>query len=565
MAENNYIVEGVLVMKDAASAVIKKVSDVADRLKHNLEGGFELMSAVGGLAGVFGLHRTVEDLNNMYLAVGRVKAVTGTTAEEAHGVLNVLDDWGGGLEGAERMLLRMQGKFDGVEDAAGGANQQIKEMTSWFKKHDIDMKWGPEKKLERLAALAKSGDLNVDIMKRYFGMRPEAAAKAMQGLQRGAESFKDAFETTTKSPGVITESALASFERMRIAKDDMADAWGLLANTIYKSIFPVVTSLMNYVRNHLDKWAVGAQRFGTWLNKHLDTAHRTVVAMVKLMALNKGLNMLGFAGGPGTKLLGMAIMPTIGKALQMVAENIDGWGTRLGKLWNQLVVAFETIFGAVKTVLDPVLTMLGLDMKSAASFMLSVANQIGEGWLWIVAVLKGTYEWLVNKMASVFEDVGDFFGGTAEQNAVIDKAFKGGGNPLDIMSQMFDPNSDFAKAGQAADKRKERERSGQGFYDTLDNAHTALVREGSGRYWDNFLKNTQRAQEEATANAMSRSKTPGDRSQNYQDFRGSKFDIKQNFAEGFDSDRIAVAFSRDISNLGERALQSGFAPVNTVR
>lgn len=45
------------------------------------------------------------------------------------------------------------------------------------------------------------------------------------------------------------------------------------------------------------------------------------------------------------------------------------------------------------------------------------------------------------------------------------------------------------------------------------------------------------------------------------DFRGSRFDITQNFAEGFDADRIAVTFGNDLARLGEIKSQSGFAPL----
>ncbi len=50
-----------------------------------------------------------------------------------------------------------------------------------------------------------------------------------------------------------------------------------------------------------------------------------------------------------------------------------------------------------------------------------------------------------------------------------------------------------------------------------------------------------------------------------QDFRFSKFDIKQEFAEGFDPDRIAVAFATDLSKLGEMRMQSAYAPLFTAR
>lgn len=46
----------------------------------------------------------------------------------------------------------------------------------------------------------------------------------------------------------------------------------------------------------------------------------------------------------------------------------------------------------------------------------------------------------------------------------------------------------------------------------------------------------------------------------YQDFRGSRFDVTQKFAEGFDPDRVAVALAKDLGRIGENKLQSGFEP-----
>lgn len=50
-----------------------------------------------------------------------------------------------------------------------------------------------------------------------------------------------------------------------------------------------------------------------------------------------------------------------------------------------------------------------------------------------------------------------------------------------------------------------------------------------------------------------------------QDFRNSRFDVTQRFAEGFDPDRIAVAFAQDLGRIGSERLQSGFEPMFTVR
>ena len=54
---------------------------------------------------------------------------------------------------------------------------------------------------------------------------------------------------------------------------------------------------------------------------------------------------------------------------------------------------------------------------------------------------------------------------------------------------------------------------------------------------------------------------PEDRSKVNYDFRFSRFDIRQNFAEGFDPDRIAVAFATDLARLSEMKLHSSMSPV----
>lgn len=62
-------------------------------------------------------------------------------------------------------------------------------------------------------------------------------------------------------------------------------------------------------------------------------------------------------------------------------------------------------------------------------------------------------------------------------------------------------------------------------------------------------------------------KAPGQRggAKVTQDFRGSRFTIQQDFKEGFDPDRIAVAFAKDVGKIAAQRLQSGFEPLFAVR
>lgn len=74
----------------------------------------------------------------------------------------------------------------------------------------------------------------------------------------------------------------------------------------------------------------------------------------------------------------------------------------------------------------------------------------------------------------------------------------------------------------------------------------------------------------AIAGMSKQSKNPADNARDRQptphvgqDFRYSRFDITQRFAEGFDPDRVASAFAEDLAGLAENRLQSGFQPAFT--
>ena len=60
--------------------------------------------------------------------------------------------------------------------------------------------------------------------------------------------------------------------------------------------------------------------------------------------------------------------------------------------------------------------------------------------------------------------------------------------------------------------------------------------------------------------AMTGRAPPQQRPHTTQDFRYSRFDITQKFAEGFDPDRVASAMASDLSSMAEQQLESGFSP-----
>lgn len=103
----------------------------------------------------------------------------------------------------------------------------------------------------------------------------------------------------------------------------------------------------------------------------------------------------------------------------------------------------------------------------------------------------------------------------------------------------------------------------QGAPDWYHQARAAIL--GLASASDEAAAAQRGAEDGATAPSIPR--RPGGRGGGrvVQDFRYSRFEIEQKFEEGFDPDRIAVAFAQDIGSLGENRLQSGFEPVFGIR
>jgi hypothetical protein len=79
------------------------------------------------------------------------------------------------------------------------------------------------------------------------------------------------------------------------------------------------------------------------------------------------------------------------------------------------------------------------------------------------------------------------------------------------------------------------------------------------------IQTSAREMREAAARSSAASTAPPPGRQphptTHNDFRGSRFDITQRFAEGFDPDRIAVAFVNDLERTANRRLTGGLEPL----
>ena len=78
--------------------------------------------------------------------------------------------------------------------------------------------------------------------------------------------------------------------------------------------------------------------------------------------------------------------------------------------------------------------------------------------------------------------------------------------------------------------------------------------------WLNSWRDLMTHQDPVSKHLRENARTRQPVNHTHQDFRYSRFDITQKFADGFDPDRIAAVFARDLEAMAEQRLDSGISP-----
>jgi hypothetical protein len=233
-------------------------------------------------------------------------------------------------------------------------------------------------------------------------------------------------------------------------------------------------------------------------------------------------NVLGnLAAGilPGVMAVFEGLMNVIGPVLTPVIQTVTG-------LFNAIAPGLrsvtEGIFGYISVLME---------------FMLPISRLLGTAF---ELLLRVAVEPLGRAFGLVLYGIGQFLRGI---RLVIGRLASGLDGPLSQLDEMIRSNTGLAARGTPATTSAAVPGA------TALAAQTAAATAASV---------AARAASPAAPAARSRAG-------NYYDFRGSRFDITQEFAQGFDPDRIAVGFADDISQLGERRTQSAFSPLFAVR
>lgn len=286
----------------------------------------------------------------------------------------------------------------------------------------------------------------------------------------------------------------------------------------------------------------------------------------------------------GAKLAGDALAP-IGNILSGISfGGMGAMGSDIGAAFNnlagivnslsQLLMPMVSLYGAYEATLMDLYTSVMPGLTSAIWAIIDPLVQFGlsimESASFMLDYLRPFLGALFDAMGGLLEAVGNFLGPILVLLAdIFGKVFRAVALYLmPAFSSLIEAITSFVK--WLTDMLN---KLGDGI--SAANAANGLTSKGTapnatGGIMD-FFKNigatvaAKRAQAiaEATGVKATGAKTPkarGGASLN-QDFRFSRFEIQQKFAEGFDPDRISIAFERDLGKAGEQKLSSGLEPL----
>lgn len=574
MADETRVVEHDIVVKDAATGVLNRIAGAAGKVSSAFNRITNLTLAGGGLLGGLGFAKAVHDTDQLYQRVERVRAVTGMTAQNVHGMLSSFENAGLEMGAAEQIIGRLAQKSSLVQGSVTMTADQAGELAERFEKLGINMARGPYRTMLDMSKAAQKGALGIADLTRLFNVPASEAGRMMVMLQRGPDAIAKTMEATKGSAAVIDERALASFQKMQQARRELSSAWADMVGVLYKSLAPALTSILRAITDRVQSWGPAAEKFGKFLVDNMTTVVGLAKTMLVLMTANKALMMTGMEGlggamgaiwkkvrpdsiglgkagriasmgarvdaamaGPGSLAAGrLAIGNTLGKILpemirftslsKVFGPIIQGL-LRLAPIGLVIMVIAKAIELVVRNV-DGIRTRLGALFDRISAQFQVIAKSLTP----VVHVLGVLLEGAARIALAIFEGIMEI--ASALLHLIMGIGIYMGKLIMHPVSTIRHPIDTFGEAMLSAE------------------AETNKI---------------LHKREIDKAKAAADSAKPPDQRQPgvYQDFRGSRFDITQEFAEGFDPDRVAVAFQDELAEIGERGLQSGFSPLFSVR
>lgn len=526
-------------MEKAVEKLDQRVGRASEKFMH-----FGEMAAAA--AGVFGAAESIRAARDYIEHIDQLSDLTGLAADKAAGISEALQITGTSAGEVEAIFGR-------ITKRGALAEEQNKQMAAMAARYGVNLADGPEKVLVRMSKLYTDQKIGAGQIGRILGVQGKTLSSIMDAMDKGPAALSKMIAEATDKNSFLGGNVMDQMQSYKESVNRVGLAWKRLVAGVIVKLAPTLEKAASMFEDKIEGWMEKAQKFGTFLVDHMHTIVNMAKTYAKIMFANrvlekvtgKGLVGSGLRAGKwlasdaspiGGILKSMSSLSKLGiigviiggviSMFSVLRENFNGIGTRLKEVFGGIGSTLVRIGSKIMGIFSDD-SPLGRFFKGVGYAFLKVIEKIGEAMQLVLSLV----EKIIDALPAVFsQDV------------------------VDVPARMREAKA--WEEGIAANLKKAGV-AGAAYADKMSKAH-----EFAQRYIKTGSWVAQTVQMKATAKAAG-AKPP--EAQVYQDFRGSRFDIKQEFAEGFDPDRIAVAFANDVASIGERKLQSGFSPLFSVR
>jgi hypothetical protein len=525
------VVENIIQVVDRSTSALTSIHKSAANLDRTLASVSRQAQQVGGIAGAFGIGQAVNETGQLSKSLERVHGITGAAAANARAMLDVFERSGVPLMHDEKTLLRIQTKMGAIVARAGDVTDEAKQQNLWFKKLGVEIQAGPTEALAGMARAAKAGQVGATDLARQMQIPIEQATKLMALLKQGPEELQRMTDVLKRDTAVVVgqmeqaqqrQAQRSVAERRRRMPERLLPGERLARRR--PAAPPAVAAAAAAKKPGLLRRALGAI-----------TGRPAAPPAVAAAAAGKPAGMLKKGG---------AIIARIAKHLLVLGPIAVVVGLIVGGVVS-IFRKFEGVNKLLRGVVDEF-----FKLTAEIGKLFGPDTPLGRFLRWMVSIILRVMKAFIFGVRVVVKMMelamqGKFVGPAAAAHA-LRTAEK---------SEAFRAEAQKRRLQKAAPSWEKAARD------------RVKVTERVRRDFKQFREAAEKAGVAVSKAAIKRFGAPGVSmgAQVYQDFRGSRFDIRQDFAEGFDPDRVAAVFANELSDVGERRLQSGLAPIFTVR
>ena len=570
-------------LEDHASPKLKAMHAAAEKAASLFEKASHVVgmfgSIAGAAAGAFSAHEVITGTLNYLGNIKRVVDITGLAAEKADGIVEAFSKAGLTSEQTINAMQMMSKAGAAMENQMENVGDKMVKTQSIAQRLGVDINKGPEQAFLQLAKNAERGTLSTAKLARGMRIPFDDARKMMLVLSKGPKAFEEAINELKAKGLAVTGDSLRLYAQIEARQNSIKTTWARITTVVGTTFLPLIDDMLKGVEGQLGKWLEHAKTFGETMSKFLREHYDMVKSISKVLLFNFALQKAtgtGLTGGEGGQkgwvskglgaagnVLGLskfrgagAAGTAAGMAFKEKREMQDVIGLFGGKgvtNMRNLMTSMGATFVRVRPVLMQFgrMTLIGAAIAAAVGLAVKGFEAIRDNVMGVRDYLSNTW----STMMARFAVIGDLL-------RPVTSIFSGDG----VVGKFFTETVVWAikRAADAADLWLHSVEAiivvFQQWKNNMFSTSLSDLPKMFADAWETTQMMTQKklGENNQWSKTVLTPKVPDGRGGTNFNFPNARFEIKQDFAEGFDPDRIAVAFTNDLAMLGERQLQSQF-------